>query len=282
MVLSLLNVCAGRRRGVIALLTICTLVSPIVGGAAQAIRAGGTGSALATLTRLAEAYRRVNPEFQLDVVPNLGSSGGVKALLSGKVDLAATSRPLRSGEMDSGARSIAYGRTPFVFATTEPDVTGLSLAEIAAIYEDRMTAWKSGHRIRLILRPANDYDTVILESFSPAIKAAVTKIMTREGMNLALTDQDAVNAIESVPGALGTASLALLISEHRHARALAINGIAPTPANLASGQYPYAKDMYFVVGKDAPASVLKFLEFVTSKGGQQVLAETGHIPPPKR
>ena len=99
-------------------------------------------------------------------------------------------------------------------------------------------------------------------------------------MVLGMTDQEAVDAIERLPGALGTASVALLLSEQRRARPLEIDGVAPTLAHVASGRYPYLKTMFFVVRVDAPPSVMKFIEFVGSPSGQQVLAETGHVVMP--
>jgi phosphate transport system substrate-binding protein len=97
-----------------------------------------------------------------------------------------------------------------------------------------------------------------------------------------LTEQDAVDAIERLPGGLGTATVALLQSERRRARALAIEGVAPTLENVADGSYPYVKTMYLVVTQDAPASVMKFVQFAGSGAGRRVLAEMGHLPPTTR
>ena len=47
---------------------------------AESLRLGGTGSALGTMKLLAEGYRKLDPSFVLEIVPNLGSSGGIAAL----------------------------------------------------------------------------------------------------------------------------------------------------------------------------------------------------------
>jgi hypothetical protein len=56
---------------------------------AETIRTGGTGAALGTMRLLADAYRKIEPEFSLEIVPNLGSSGGMQTLNHNAVHFAA-------------------------------------------------------------------------------------------------------------------------------------------------------------------------------------------------
>lgn len=277
---SLLHASVGHGR-IAAIALSAWLVLPGT-SAAETIRAGGTGSSLGTLTVLAKAYHRLDPSFALDIVPNLGSSGAVKALLAGSIELAATSRPVNSNEAAAGARDLAYGRTPFLIATKKAGVDSLTLTELAGIYSGGQRKWADGQTIRLVLRPANDGDTALLGTMSPEIRAALDSAMAREGMVIGVSDQDAVDAIERLPGGLGTASLALLRSEQRHAHAIAIDGVAPTPENLASGAYRYGKTMYFVTRENPPTAVTRFIEFAMSAAGRKILAELGHIDPPSR
>jgi phosphate transport system substrate-binding protein len=94
-----------------------------------------------------------------------------------------------------------------------------------------------------------------------------------------MTDQEAVDAIERLPGGLGTASMSLLLSEQRRAQALALDGVAPTLAHVESGRYPFVKTMQLVLRADAPPAVTRFVTFIGSPAGRRVLAETGHVPP---
>lgn len=246
---------------------------------AETIRAGGTGSALGTLAALADAYRQVDPAFKLTIVPNLGSSGGINALQTGSIDLAVTSRPLKPNETAAGLHDMAYGRTPFVMATVKQGVDSLTQAEIADIYAGRQRRWADGQPIRLVLRPASDGDTALLASFSPQIKEALDSAMAREGMVTGVTDQEATDAIERLPGGLGTTTLALLRSEQRSARALAIDGIEPSAENVANGRYRYVKTMYFALRSNAPDTLRRFLDFVASEAGRRVLAQMGNVAP---
>lgn len=247
---------------------------------AEPIRLGGTGSALGTMQKLAEAFGRVQPQFALTIVPNLGSSGGLKALRDGLVQIAATSRPLKPEEAAAGLSAVEYGRTAFVLATSKAGVDGLSLAQVADIYSGRQSRWEDGTPIRLVLRPASDGDTALLGGFSAQVKEALAAAMSREGMVVAMTDQDSADGIERLPGGLGTSSLALLRAEGRRLHALAIDGVRPSVASVADGSYPHAKPMYLVTKGVASPSVAQFLAFVGSPEGRRILTETGHVLPP--
>lgn len=246
---------------------------------AETIRMGGTGSAMGTMQRLGEAYQKLDPSFRLQIVPNLGSTGGVKALRSGATDLAAISRPLKPDEAAAGLQAVDYGRTPFLLVTAKPGVSGLALRDVAEIYAGRRTQWADGTPVRVVLRPASDADTAQLASFSDDIGAALALAMGREGMVVGMTDQEAVDAVERLPGGLGTASLALLLSERRRATPLALDGVEPTLSNLASGRYPHAKTMTLVVRPDASPATRGFVGFVASAAGRKLLGELGHLPP---
>lgn len=267
-----------RRRSALAWLgvLVCTIAMP---ARAETIRLGGTGSAMGTMQRLGQAYQKLDPSFTLEVVPNLGSTGGLKALRGGATQLAAISRPLKPDELAAGLQGVDYGRTPFVLATSKPGVQGLSLRDVADLYAGRRTQWADGAPVRLVLRPASDGDSAQLAMFSDDVKAALALALGREGMVIGLTDQEAVDAIERLPGALGTASMALLLSERRRAVPLAIDGVEPTLANLASGRYPHAKTMTLVMRPDAAPATRNFVAFVTSEPGRKLLAEMGHLPP---
>ena len=246
---------------------------------AETVRLGGTGSAIGTMQRLGQAYQKLDPSFTLEIVPNLGSTGGVKALRSGATQLAAISRPLKAEEAAAGLQGVDYGRTPFVLVTSKPGLQGLSLREATEIYAGRRTQWADGAPVRLVLRPASDGDTALLASFSDDIKSALALAMGREGMVTGMTDQEAVDAVERLPGGLGTASLALLLSERRLATPLALDGVQPTLANLASGRYRHAKTMTLVLRADATPATRKFVEFIASEPGRKLLGELGHLPP---
>lgn len=137
-------------------LAVAGLSGLIQAGVAVAvtIRVGGTGSALGTMRLLADGYRKIDPTLMLEIVPNLGTAGGIQALGIGAVQIAVTGRPPTAKESTSGLTAIEYGVTPFVLATTQPGIEALTLEQVAALYDDRQAMWGDRQPVRLVLRPA--------------------------------------------------------------------------------------------------------------------------------
>lgn len=267
---SLFHRTRGRRLLPFFMALLCSLTL----AQAETIRVGGTGSGLGLLQKLALQYAKQEPGFQAIVVPSLGSSGGLKAAAHGAIDLAVSSRPL-SPEEESGTPAVLIGQTAFVLATAKAGVQGLALTQLAEMYSGRQVRWPDGQPVRLVLRQASDVDTLLLARLSPAMKLAVDAAMAREGMIIALTDQDAVDVLERVPGTIGPTTQALLLSEGRRLAALAIDGLVPTVAHVASGRYPWAKPLLLVPRPGAPPVVHRFVAWVASDGARRLLAEYG-------
>jgi phosphate transport system substrate-binding protein len=260
------------------LLTAAMLFLSMPGlGQADTIKIGGTGGAIGTMKVLGEAFRKVHPQAKTILVPGLGSGGGRKALMGGAIDIAVTSAAGKDSEKLDGAAAALYGRTPFVFATSKKNpVSGLTTQEIVDIWSLKRTTWPDGSRLRLILRPATDSDTALLKSISPAMAEAVKSALAREGMKSALSDSDSADALETIEGALGTSSLALIISEKRSLKALAVNGVTPSPRTIADGTYPYFKSLYLLTGPKPSQATQEFVSFVRSARGRETLGQLGH------
>lgn len=247
---------------------------------ADELRIGGTGAALGTMQVLAKAFNVKHPEMQIKIVPNLGSVGGIQAVASGAIDLAVSSRPLKEDELKLGATDFEYGRTPFVIAVgMKSSITEITRAQLAAIYAGQLVIWPDGSAIRLVLRPASDSDSEMVRNFSPEIRQALLLAEKRPGIRIPVTDQEAADDLEKIPGAMGSTTLALILSEQRKLRALKLDGKEPAAIHLASGAYPYFKRLFLVMGSKRPAAASVFLAFVQSPAGRKVLQDTGHWVP---
>lgn len=227
------------------------------------VRIGGTGSALGTMKQLAESYEKTHPGIRIQILPSLGSTAGIKAALGGGINLALASRPLTQEEQHQGAVAVEYARSPFVFIAnakvTKKDVT---IRELERMYGNPAAKWPDGSRIRLILRPEKDIDTQLLRGISPGMELAVKTALARPGMIIAITDQEATNAVVRTPGALGCSTLAEVISEKRHVNVLSLNGVKPGGTTGADKSYPLVKSLYLVTTPKATPEARRFAEFV--------------------
>jgi phosphate transport system substrate-binding protein len=228
-----------------------------------------------TMRILGEAFRKIHPEIRVDILPGMGSSGSVKAVLAGRLDIGLSGRTLSGEERAQGVVETRYARTPFVFGVNSTlKITGLTLDDVAAIYAGKRD-WEKGKRIRLVLRPTEDTDIPVLKSMSPAMNTAADIALRRKGMIVATTDHDAADAIESVPGAFGGTTLSLVLSEKRALRVISLDGITPSVRTMADRSYPYNKTFFMVTKKNPPVSVRRFIDFVRSPAGSAILLKNG-------
>ena len=258
----------------VALLAVL-LVSGSRSAGAETIRIAGTGGAMETMRLLGEAFRKNNPGIRVDILAGMGSSGSVKAVLAGRLEIGLTGRSLSDEERAQGAAETKYAKTPFVFAVNRSlKITGMTLKGVAEIYAGKRD-WEGGKRIRLVLRPPEDSDLPVLKGMSPAMSAAVDIAMRRKGMIVATTDDDAADAIESVPGAVGGTTLALVLSGKRALRVLDLDGVVPSVRTMTDRSYPYCKAFFMVTRKKPSPAVRRFIGFVRSPAGSVILSKYG-------
>jgi len=243
------------------------------------VRISGTGTALGPLSRLAQGFQAANPDVRIRILPSVGSSGAVKAVAAGALDLGFSGRALRPDEEALGLTSLEVARTPFVLAVgPRAGTAGLDLAGLARIYRGETLHWPSGERIRLVLRPAADADTLYLRSLSPELAAAVDVALARPGMLMAATNQECDALLARTPGALGPTTLAQLSTDATGLTALSWAGVAPTLANLAESRYPLWKPIVAVLPGQPSPGAARFLAFLRSAEGRRILEAAGCAP----
>ena len=227
---------------------------------------------------MAQEFNKSRPDAQLIVTPSLGSTGAIRAVLSGAVDIGISARPVTAEEEHQGASARAYARTPFVIATgTKNDGADLTLQGLVQIYSGKVTHWPDGSPIRLVVRPDSDADIIEMRAFSSEMNTAITAALARKGLRMADTDQDNADALEELPGSLGTTTLTQIVTEKRAIRALALDGVTPTLQSLAAGRYRYFKTLHLVTGRNPSPLAKDFVAFVRSPAGQAVLARSGNL-----
>jgi phosphate transport system substrate-binding protein len=243
------------------------------------LKIGGTGTALGTMTLLANAFNQANPGLTAIVLPSVGSTGGIKAVSAGAIGLGVSGRPLTGAEQARGLVATEYGRSPVVLAVSSATgVSGITRRELIDIYAAKITHWPNGTPIRLVLRPEADINTITLKTLSPDVKDAVTAAEKRRGMLVALTDQDAAEHLEKTAGALGPTTLNEIVSGGRKLKALSLDGVAPSAATIADGSYPIFLRFFLVTGAQPLTATKQFIAFVQSNAGRRILVETGHAP----
>jgi phosphate transport system substrate-binding protein len=249
------------------------LVSPV---SAEMLHAGGVGAATKLLPVLFAAFDR-NQGIELEVIPSLGSNGGLRALSENVLDIAVAGRLLNADEIKQGMRIVAAIRTPFVLVTSHPNPNGLKSTEIADIFKAQKATWADGSLIRIILRPKSDSDTPILGAMFPGMVPAIEAARARQDIAIAATDQDNADAAEHMKGSLAGSTLTQIKTEQRNLRLITIDGVAPSLAGLENDTYPFGKTIYFVLPPKNNPAADRFIALIQSSTGQALLRETGNV-----
>jgi len=264
-----------------ALLIIAVLILHAGSGRLSAsgpvtIKIGGTGGAIGSMKELALAYQKKHPETTVKIIPHLGTRGGIKAVFDGALDIGLAGRKLSQQELAQGLQEFEYARSPFVFVTAKGRAMDLTLDTVAKLYRGDTRKWPDGTPIRIIMRPEGDVDIIMLKAMSPEIRDAVVRAESREGMLIAMDDQENCDMIEKIKGAFGTSTLTQIIAEKRALTALPFNGVTPDIKAMVAGRYPYYKSFHLFIGPKSSPLSQAFIEFVKSPEGKRILARTGN------
>jgi phosphate transport system substrate-binding protein len=244
---------------------------------AETLRAGGVGAVTMLLPILYEEFDRDGAN-KLEVIPGMGSSGGLRALAESALDFAVSGRPLSANELKEGLRVVAAVRTPFVLVTSHAKPNDLKSTEIADIFKAPKAMWADGSVTRVILRPKSDSDTTVLGEMFPGMVSAMEAARARQDTTIAATDQDNADAAERIQGSLTGTTLTQMITEKRNLRVVAIDGVAPGVEAMEVGAYPFTKTIFFVLPAKRNAVAERFIAFTQSSNGQEVLRAKGTSP----
>jgi phosphate transport system substrate-binding protein len=258
------------------LLYLTFLSAPSSALAGETIRINGSGSGLEMMKPLMDAYRKTHPGVAFEMEKPLGSSGAMKALAAGAIDIAVTSKPLPPEAVAQGAKIRYFGKTPLAIITGKYIFQkNISTVELENIYSGVTRKWPNGETIRVVLRPQYDVDTMILRGLSPGMDAAITMATRQRGMIIAVTDTESNEAVAKTIGSIGASGLTGVVPSKRKLNVVALNGIIPSLIALGDGSYPLAKEIYFVFTGRLTEAAAKFLDFIYSNKGRTIAEKAG-------
>lgn len=234
----------------------------------------GSGSNL-PLTRLLAA---ACAEFPVAIDDGMGSTGGMRALADGVIDIALVSRPLRAAEQKQGLRIIPYARTAIALAV-HPGVAAeaLTAAELVAIFRGERTSWRDGLAIIPLQRELGDSSHEAVGARVPEFANAVAQAWRRGKWRVLYHDRSMHEALLATPGALGLVDAGAVRADGLPIKLLRVDGVAPTAEAMSQGLYPFTKDLAFVLREPISERTAGWLACVTSPRGAAVIRGAGSI-----
>lgn len=231
--------------------------------------------------RLMAAFKKDNPPAEFDL-ESKATVYGFAALLGGKADIAAASRPplkeelelakIRGIEMNEyvvGSYSVA------VVVNAGNPLTNLSKDQVRDIFTGAVRNWKE------VGGPDAAITTYIRDPIAGThlgfkeLALGNTAYSTDAKM---FTDYAGiVKAVAADANGIGYTSLDL--AKQTGAKAVSIGGVEPSVTTVHEGNYPYSRVVKLHTGKDRESALTKsFLQFVQSERGKAIVAETGFTP----
>jgi phosphate transport system substrate-binding protein len=262
----------------IALLLGWLLTWQVPGLATETLVIPGTGSCEAILNELAGAFNAARPGIEVIIPPSVGSRGGWRALWSDQCVLARIVGPLDK-KLDPNFQYRDFAMDSVVFAVgANVAVNGLTLSQLVEIFSGKITNWRdvggADGPIRVIIRDPAD---AILTTIQFYFKEFHNFHFTSES-KVAYHDAEMVNLLQKYKNSIGMAA-----GSNIHAgsplKALALDGVAPSAANLKNGNYR-ATMAYALVSKQGslPELAQNFLDFIFSNEARSIIEKYGLIP----
>lgn len=247
---------------------------------ADTIRVDGSPGVAPLVTALADAYRKATPSAAIELASGLGSSARLKAVQEGQIQIAMASHGVDSSDLvQRGLTSRTIARTAVVFAVNaDVPVTALTSQQICDLYSGKVSQWRDvggpATKVRALFRPPQEVDGAV------ALERIACLGTTTLGTDVAVIDRpDAMaQAIADSSGAVGVTSAPMVAQHAGRLKALALNGVVPSPENVATGAYPLTRDAILVFRANPPRGVEAFLAFVSSAQGASVIRANGAVP----
>jgi phosphate transport system substrate-binding protein len=235
------------------------------------VRIGGTGIALAAMREVGSSLTAADPGMEVEVLPSMGTPGGIKALAEGAIDLAVVARPLKPDEKAKGIDEVACMTTALVFASSHKAATGVTRAQLPTLYTDASPKWADGAPLTVVLRSRSGSENPYLVAAVPAMGPALEAAFKRPGLPVASTDQDNAKLAMQISGSLATMTLLQLRAERLDLSVLPFDGVMPSFRTIADKTYPFPIRICMVMAKDAAPAAKRFIAHLRSPAGKAVL-----------
>lgn len=247
---------------------------------AEDLSVTGSGNPEYVLGRLAEAFNRQQSAHRISVPDSTGTAGALRDIRAGTTGLARVGRPLKAEELAERIRYLPIGRDPVVFvAGAGVSLRSLSPQQATDIFAGRLTDWRQlGGKpgpIRAIGREPTDASRQAVGRAIPAF----ADMAWGTNVKLVHLDPQLVEMLDRYPTSLGFLNRSALGACRTAVVPLALDGVAPSAENLATGRYPLWIEFGLIHREDGPTPAGKaFIDFIRSPAGTRILRDHGILP----
>ncbi len=235
------------------------------------VRIDGSTSMAAVNDVLKKGFEQRFQGTKVNVAAN-GVPEGIKAVVEGKVDLAAIGRPLNEQEKAQGLTAVPVGRDKIAIlvGADNPFAKSITITQFAKMFRGEIKNWSevggSSAPVKFVDRPDSSDTREAFKSYPVFRQGNFATGATVEKLN-----EDTTKAVVS---RLGNTGIGYVTANQTKglagAKAIALDNVAPTDP-----RYPFSQALYYVYKGEPNDAVKAFLGFATAPVGQKTLTQSG-------
>ena len=231
---------------------------------------------------LAEDYKVRNPGVSFEIAAE-GSTTGITAIIQGTADIGMSSREVKPTEISAAQAKgvelkptiVAYDAMAVIVNANNP-LTKLTKRQVERIFTGDVTDWSGvgGTKGSFSIYTRNTASGTYSDWKDLAMKK---RDYDKSSQKMAGNEQIAAEVAKN-PNGIGYVGLAYIHAEG--IKVVAIDGHAPTKAEILSKKYPYARPTFFYTNGEPKGEAAKFIAFTLGADGQKIAEKIGFVPNP--
>jgi phosphate transport system substrate-binding protein len=269
------------------------------GGSSKTIANVGSDTMLQLGMAWSEAYKKAEPGVNVEV--NGGGSGvGIAGLINGSVELANSSRAFEEKEVaDLKAKQnkepkefmVGYDALS-IFVHKDNPLNEISVEQLAEIYkaDGKIRKWSDlkggpipgskGDEIVVVSRQNNSGTHHYFKEAVVGKKAEQRPDTVNQNGSA-----DVVNLVGTTPNSIGYSGMGYktpAVKVLKVSKKTGEPGVAPSIESTLDKTYPISRPMFMYTAGEPAEHTKKYINWVLSDAGQNILKENGYVPLPKK
>jgi phosphate transport system substrate-binding protein len=240
---------------------------------------GGSTTVDPIITACIEEWKDIHPDVHISY-EGVGSSNGIKGVISGQYSLGAASREPKPAEVEQGVIAVPVALDAIAAVVNKETVTvsNLSIEELARIYAGEIKNWKEvGGPDQGIVVFNRDEASGTYETFEvKVLKGGGYEFAADHGV--VTSNGDMAAKVGDTPYAIGYVGLGF-VSEPG-LKAVTLEGVEASIDNVYNKSYPVQRYLNVVHVGELGEVEQAFVDYMLSDEGQAIVEELDFIPLP--
>jgi len=250
----------------------------------EVVQITGSDTCLNVTQHISEMYMNEHNDARIAVTGG-GSGVGIAAAINGTTDIAMASRGAKSSEMQSAENAgnsleeVVFGWDGLAVITNPNNpVNVLSKEVIGKIFSGEITNWNEvgGDDAEIVLLSRDSSSGTHVYFKEAVVRGGEDNNKEYADHTLYLPSNSAIVQEAATNNyAIGYVGMGYL---NDSVSTVSVNGVEPTVENVASKEYPIARELFWYVPTERSQVISNIVEFALSEKGQEIVAKEGFVP----